>query len=70
MVGNKEKQIILTPEFPGSTIYHIFIEAQNHGMVQKITRDWNVTFNENSLLDEQNRDAIIRAVSSAEYLNN
>ncbi len=70
IVGNEEKQILLDPEYPGANIYHIYIDRENQGIVQKVTREWIVGFNENILLNDLHREAIIRAVSSAENLNN
>ena len=70
LIGDEEKQILLDPEYPGSSIYHIFIDKENHGMVQKLRSDWFVGFGENSMLTDFHRDAIIRALSNAEYLNN
>lgn len=70
LVGNEEKQVFLKPEFPGSIIYHIIIDKENHGMIRKITRDWVVYLNDKSNLTNEHTDAIIRTVISSELLNN
>lgn len=70
IVESEEIQIILSPEYPGSSIYHILIDKENHGMVRKVTRDWFVGMNAGSKLTDNDRDAIVRAVSSVEHLNN
>ena len=70
VVENEEKQIVLTPEFPGSNIYHIFIDRENQGIIRKVTKEWFVDLNEDSKLTKLNCDTFLRAVTSAEYLNN
>lgn len=70
IINNEERHIILSPAYPGSSIYEISIDKLNQGEARKITKEWSVYLNENSLLNEQHKSSILNALTNAELLNN
>ena len=70
LLDNEEIQILLNPTYPGSITYYIYVDRENQGMVQKVSKEWIVKFIDNSKLTDLHQDAIIRSVTNAESINN
>ena len=68
-LSNGEKQAILKKHMPYSNLYHLFIGKEHEAEVIRTQRGWSVRPREGSWLNEDDCDAIQKAVENQENPN-